>query len=115
MSETARNQREIVPSDFKQLVEVLDAACHRLLNSDDAVTREALVRALAIYRVPAELAPPVAKGLANVAATHADTLNHLLTQKGGASSDVTVRRLVESLCKSLAALKAVLAEQDRAA
>jgi hypothetical protein len=104
-----------VPADFKQLVEALDATCHRFLKTEDAVTRDVLGRALAAYQVPVELAPPVAKGLAHVAATHADTLKHRLAHRQGPLEDVSVRGLVQKLCGSLADLKAVLEEQDRAA
>lgn len=102
-------------AEFKRLVLALDATCHRFLKTGDAVTRDVLARALAAYRVPEELAPPVAKGLAHVTATHADSLKHRLEHKQGALEDVSVRGLLQTLCGSLADLKAVLEDQDLAA
>ena len=99
-------------ADFKHLVETLDTTCHRFLKSGDAVTRDVLARALAAYRVPVELAPPVAKGLAHVSATYADSLKHRLAHKHGPLEDVSVNALVETLCKSLGDLKAALDEQE---
>jgi hypothetical protein len=99
-----------VPTDFQQLVDALHATRHRLLESDDEVAREALRQVLATFIIPVELAPPLAKGLANVTATHSEALKRRLERGSASLTDVSVGWLVERLCKSLADLKAALAQ-----
>lgn len=101
-------------------VELLEAACHRALNSEeDPATRDALVRAVAGYVVvPDDRSPierPYVRGLANMARVHAEHLAHRLkTETDDTAGRRSLRVALEQVCHSLADLHQALVEGDDA-